>query len=142
MPATLIKNGIAPAIKELAERLKESGVLNINVQTFDGMIRFSETEEIFLYRAVQEWLNNIMKYAKARTVEIQLVTHPDEFMIMIEDDGTGFDVNTFYNGKGNGWTNIRSRISYVGGRVEIDSQPGYKGTTFIVNIPVNSKIMN
>lgn len=135
MPATLISKGFSIAVEEYAARISEAANLKITVHNNSGNRRFPEQDEIFMYRIMQEWLNNIIKYAAASHVEIQLMNHDDEFLIMIEDDGNGFNTGKLFHGKGNGWTNMRSRAEYIGGKIEIDSREGHKGTTFILNIP-------
>lgn len=135
MPATLIRKGFNAAVQELAEKINTSADFKISVHKSGSEIHLAEQDAIFLYRITQEWLNNVLKYSNATHVDLQILNHNNEFIVMIEDDGDGFDLNRLYNGKGNGWTNIQSRIQYLKGSADIDSQPGRKGTTFTLNIP-------
>lgn len=136
MPQTLIQVGLIEALKEMAERLNHSTGVVIRVGSFDIPDRLSEVQEISLYRIAQEWVNNIIKYAEASLVEIQFVGHEQEISVTIEDNGKGFDPRKLEQGEGNGWKNIRSRSNLLKGQLEIDSQPGKNGTTFILKVPV------
>ncbi|HYC85424.1 MAG TPA: sensor histidine kinase [Chryseosolibacter sp.] len=134
MPQTLVQHGLVPALKEMSDRVNGSGKIVIRVSSFDLPKRLTELEEISLYRVIQEWVNNVMKYAQASLIQIQLIGHEGEINVTIEDDGKGFDTSVLHNSSGNGWKNIRSRLNLVKGSVEIDSRPGMTGTTMIIRI--------
>jgi two-component system, NarL family, sensor kinase len=136
MPHTLIQFGLKPALDEMALRLNSTGKIHVSAAAFNFPERLRELEEISLYRVIQEWTNNILKYAEATEVSIQLTGHEDENIIMIEDNGKGFDVSTLQKGAGNGWKNIQSRMNLIKGSVEIDSSPLGSGTTFTISLPV------
>lgn len=135
MPQTLIRNGLIPAIQEVATRVNSTGQIRLSVSSFEMPERLTELHEISLYRVIQEWVNNILKYASASAVQVQLVAHEDEITLTIEDDGEGFERHSLENSSGNGWKNIQSRLSLIKGSVEVDTQPLRKGTTFIVVMP-------
>jgi two-component system, NarL family, sensor kinase len=136
MPQTLIKEGLLPALQEMARRISQSGRLQMRVSGFDLPPRLNELQEVSLYRVVQEWTNNSIKYSDATKIDVQLVGHDDEITLTIEDDGNGFDISTLENGSGNGWKNIQSRLNLVKASLFIDSIPGRKGTTLVVTVPV------
>jgi signal transduction histidine kinase len=92
-------------------------------------------QRIALYRICQEWVNNVIKYSEGNQIAIQLVQHPQELVLTIEDDGNGFDMGTLTESQGNGWKNINSRLHMIKGSIEIDTEPGRKGTTLIVSVP-------
>lgn len=83
--------------------------------------------EIIVYRIVQELLNNILKHAAASEAFVQLIREGDRLNIVVEDNGRGFDTTLAEHSKGAGWINIRSRVEYLKGQVDIHSEPG-KGT--------------
>ncbi len=128
MPAMLAKCGLSQTLEELILTLNKTGKTEINFYTDEDSVRYSEQVEINIYRIVQELLNNIIKYANASEITIQLGREGNELSLMIEDNGDGFDVNNLHKSKGNGWANIQSRLNLLGGSIEIDSQPGKKGT--------------
>jgi signal transduction histidine kinase len=96
--------------------------------------RIEKTLEIIIYRIVQELLNNIMKHAAATEVMVQLVKEENRLSIIVEDNGKGFDSAILNDNKGAGLTSIQSRVNYLKGRLDINSEAG-KGT--LVNIEFN-----
>lgn len=139
MPQSLVKFGLTPSLKEFAEKINFSEKLFVEVLIFELDERLTDLQEISIYRIVQEWVNNIMKYSDAQKVTIQITRDEDEITLTIEDDGMGFDLVLLTNGKGNGWKNIRSRTNLIHGDIEIDSTPQYRGNTLMLNIPVAVK---
>jgi signal transduction histidine kinase len=85
---------------------------------------------------IQEWVNNVIKYAEATTVNIQMVRHEDEVSIVMEDDGMGFDASILEKGNGNGWRNIQSRLQLINASWELDTLPNRQGSTFILSLPL------
>jgi signal transduction histidine kinase/tetratricopeptide (TPR) repeat protein len=136
MPQTLVQSGLVPALREMSARLNESGRVSVRVTSFDVPDRLAELYEISLYRIIQEWISNICKHARASTIEVQLIGHESEISIIIEDNGSGFDTNTLQQSPGNGWKNMKSRVSLMKGVMDIDSMPGKNGTTLIIKLPV------
>ncbi|PTM06724.1 MAG: two-component sensor histidine kinase [Bacteroidetes bacterium] len=88
--------------------------------------------KIHVYRMLQETLQNIYKHAKANLVKISFKLKKDVILILIEDDGTGFNVSKAR--KGIGLKNIDSRIKEMGGIATVFSEIG-KGTKFEISIP-------
>lgn len=136
MPQTLVQYGLVPALKEMADRMNASGTIFIRISSLDLPSRFPEVFEISIYRIIQEWVNNVVKYATPSKIEVQLVGYEREVIITIEDDGKGFDPKTLQESSGNGWKNIRSRINLIKGDLEIDSSPLRSGSTLTLNIPI------
>ncbi len=135
MPHTLIHFGLNAALGEMVNRLNTMNRGVFSVSAFAFPERLPELVEVSLYRVVQEWTNNIIKYSDATYVGIQLTGHDDELVIMIEDNGKGFDVNVLSRGVGNGWNNIRSRVNLIKGSADIDSADGRSGTTLTLIVP-------
>lgn len=136
MPTVLINQGLTAALEEFVLRLNSAGKVMIKVSQFGINERLSELQEINLYRIVQEWTNNILKYSAADKIDIQLVQHEDSLTLTIEDDGAGFDIAKLYSSKGNGWKNMQSRINLMQGKADIDSREGQNGSTLIIEIPL------
>ncbi len=136
MPQTLIQLGLLPALQEMALRINQSGKVHLSVQGFELPERLPEVQEISLYRIVQEWTNNTLKYSNATQIELQMVGHSDEINLTMEDNGDGFDKSVLEKGEGNGWKNIQSRLNLIKGEVDIESSPQRKGTSLIVRVPL------
>lgn len=135
MPQTLIKKGLTLALKEFGERINQSKKVSCEVIVFTNQERLTEIIEISLFRISQEWVNNILKYSQADHITIQLTRDEEEITLTIEDDGNGFDVNHFFEGKGNGWRNIQTRVNLIKGHFDLDSQIQGRGTMITVNVP-------
>jgi two-component system, NarL family, sensor kinase len=141
MPQTLVKNGVIPALKEVINRLSSSAI-NITITSFEIPERLDQLKEIALFRILQEWLTNVVKYSNANNIDIQFVGHDRELTIIIEDNGEGFDQKLLNESDGHGWKNIQSRVSFLQAAVYLDTQPGRKGTTFTINIPLNETVLS
>ena len=85
-----------------------------------------------LFRIIQEQINNISKYARAKNVSVSITEKDRTLDISIKDDGIGFDVNT--ERKGIGISNMIDRIESYNGGIEIISSPG-NGCTINAKIP-------
>ena len=96
--------------------------------------RLDKAVEIIIYRIIQELLNNILKHSIATEAFVQLIREDSRLNVVVEDNGKGFDARLPENNKGAGWANIRSRIEYLKGQLDVHSEPG-KGT--LVNIEFN-----
>jgi len=134
MPQTLVQEGLVPALKEMSQRINGSGKIVIRINSFDMPQRLSEVQEISLYRIIQEWINNVYKYAEATLIEVQLIRHDEEINVTIEDNGRGFDPAILQQGSGNGWKNITSRLNLIKGVIDIDSRPDVEGTTAVIKL--------
>ena len=98
--------------------------------------RLAEEIESNLYRIVQEALNNVAKHAQARHVSVIFERRANELMLIIEDDGDGFDADdSDMRRRGMGLDGIDERAATIGGAMQVESSPG-KGTTLFVRIPV------
>ncbi|HEY5407119.1 MAG TPA: PAS domain S-box protein [Ginsengibacter sp.] len=105
--------------------------LDIDKKFNDGEI--DKTKELMLYRVVQEQLNNITKYAKANEAFITLKKEGSILFLTIADNGVGFDTNQKSTG-GIGLTNMKSRIEFYSGKLNIISAP-QQGCKIEISIP-------
>lgn len=96
--------------------------------------RLSSETETALYRIAQEALNNVAKHARARRVEVLLERRLDCVLLIVEDDGVGFDVAKRSDGRhGFGLVGMQERAALVGATLEIETAPG-DGTTILVRM--------
>lgn len=104
--------------------------------------RLSPEIETNLYRIVQEGLNNILKHAKATKVSVLLENRSSDTLLIIEDNGIGFDLDADVKkkrdrkGGGLGLVGMRERTALLGGTLEIETNPG-KGTSVFARIPIS-----
>ncbi|MBP6659211.1 MAG: hypothetical protein KA174_00955 [Chitinophagales bacterium] len=135
MPESLLKFGLTQTIQDYCESINESKIIQLTFKDFGLNQRLENSTEIVLYRIIQELVNNTIKHAQAQHVIIQLVKNEKNVTLTVEDDGKGFDVNVLEKIKGFGLSNIQSRVDYLKGNLEIDSQNNI-GTSFYITIPV------
>lgn len=135
MPESLQQFGLNAAIRDFCADLNNQKNLKVIYQSYE-MDNFSipNTTSITIYRVIQELLNNIIKHAGASEAIVQ-VSHEDrKLLITVEDNGKGFDTSILQQAEGIGWNNIRNRLDFIKGKVDIQSEPD-KGTS--VNIEIN-----
>ncbi|MBA2613624.1 MAG: sensor histidine kinase [Bacteroidetes bacterium] len=135
MPNTLLKLGLASAVKEFITKIQGMPNLRVNLEIVGMDHRMEQEKETVLYRVIQEVVANIIKHAKASELTLQLIRHEKELSIVIEDNGVGFDTSKLNSFNGIGLKNIISRIEFVNGSVHFDSTVG-KGTNVIIEIPI------
>lgn len=138
MPEILVKYGLDTALKEFCAEMDRGAVLHVNYQSV-GMHQadIPQTTSITIYRITQELLNNTIKHANAKNVLVQLHYSEQEQLlaVTVEDDGNGFDTNLLKQSNGMGWLNIRNRVEFLKGKIDIQSSPG-KGTSIMIEITI------
>ena len=80
----------------------------------------------------------MVKHAQADHLLIQLLHRDGQVMLLVEDNGIGFDLDSARQKKGLGLSGIEARVQYLGGTIEWDSVQG-SGTTVLIHIPVAEK---
>lgn len=133
----LTKFGLLSAVEDLVITIEQTKKIKIEFIAGDLENRLENNIEIQIYRIIQELMNNILKYADSSHVTIQILKLKNKVNVQVEDDGIGFNTNKQSNGMG--LQNIRSRVSSLGGEIDIDSVIG-RGTYVNIEIPINSNI--
>jgi two-component system, NarL family, sensor kinase len=132
MPEALVNMGLQQALQDYCDGLSEAQGVTIHTEFHGLEQRFEPSVEIVLYRVVQELLNNVVKHAEATRIVAQVIRQHNEMSITVEDNGKGFDVLTLDQLPTAGLRNIRSRVNYLHGQLDIQSVPG-KGTSIHIN---------
>jgi len=103
---------------------------------FNAEVRFNNDLELNLYRCGQELLNNAVKHARASEIMVQLIKHDQSIILMVEDDGIGFEQNkNSLENFGIGLTNIETRVRTLNGEFILESRRS-KGTIASIEIPI------
>jgi PAS domain S-box-containing protein len=136
-PSVLDDLGLYAALdKYVKEWSQHSGVSAEFLIPGKKLKRLSSEAETCLYRIAQEALNNTHKHAKAKKVSVVLDKRDDSIVLIIEDDGVGFNPESKkIRSKGLGLIGMQERAALIGGSVEIESA-AKKGTTVYVRILV------
>ena len=133
-PAVLDDFGLVPALERLTDAFAEQSDVRVDFHSALGEKRLPSEVETTLYRVVQESLTNIVKHANAQHVSVSLARRATTAAAVIEDDGDGFDPRAVRE-EGVGLLGMRERLSFVDGRLEIESRPGV-GTTIVAEVPL------
>lgn len=133
MPEALLKFGLETALKECCESLMSDKV-NIHFQSYGIRSAIPHEKQLTIYRIVQELLNNAIKHAAASEILLQCSQNNDTFFITLEDNGKGFDTSAIRSFKGIGLSNVKNRVDYLSGKLEINSTVN-EGTS--INIELN-----
>lgn len=138
MPSALLNKGLPDAVEEVAGKINSNG-LQVSFHSEGFTNRLNSTTESILFRVIQECISNSIKHAEAGTLDISLINDSDGISVTIEDNGKGFSAVQQQNEKGMGLSNIRSRIQFLKGTVDIDSSPG-NGTLVAIHVPTQEKV--
>ncbi len=138
MPSSLEQLGINSALKELTKIMNGVNTIKVHYQAYGQEIPIDKSYEITLYRVVQELLNNSFKHSDAHNIYIQLFYYENTILLMYEDDGKGFDLQTIQQkSRGIGLRNIEHRIKLIQGNIHFESEPD-KGFLCIIEVPIAS----
>jgi len=135
MPEALVKYGLNDALRDFCDSIQFSSGLKVSYQQFGKKRKLDNTAEVFIYRIVQELVNNVVKHADASEIIVQLTMSPDKVSLAVEDDGKGFNKLRIEQTKGAGIANIKYRVQYFNGTWDIVTSPG-NGTS--VNIELQT----
>jgi PAS domain S-box-containing protein len=111
--------------------------MDISLVGIQGLLLDFDTE-INLYRLIQEGLNNINNHARAKRIVLKMVASHPSIILRIKDDGIGFDLEkrlvSSIREKRMGLRSMQERVSLLGGKMSILTQPG-RGTEILVEVP-------
>ncbi|MBE63473.1 MAG: hypothetical protein CMB89_14025 [Flammeovirgaceae bacterium] len=138
MPKSIQDFGLIETLEYMIEGLNRSTITSFKLYHNISEDNIRHEIATSLYRICQEATNNILKYAKASEVEIQLIKHDNSLIMSIDDNGIGFDTNKkdlLYAGLG--FSSMRSRANAISATFDFNSTPG-KGTSIVVETPLKT----
>lgn len=136
-PMMLDDLGVVPTLRRYVESFQEKNGVTVPI-TVTGVERRLESHiEVTIFRGVQELLNNALSHARATQIQVLLDIEYDQVMAVIEDNGSGFNVEEVLSGKARtiGLSALRERIEMLGGELTIQSSLG-QGTRVEFVVPV------
>jgi PAS domain S-box-containing protein len=129
--------GLTDSIKDLIENIHLTQKININLLIEDDVEHWVDaTQKLTLFRIIQESLNNVLRHAKASTVAISLSKEDGLIVLLIRDNGIGFQPEK--TRKGAGLKNIKNRIYLINGTLQLESSPGH-GCSLKIQFPVTAQ---
>jgi signal transduction histidine kinase len=141
-PASLDHLGLVSALEQLVRTIGDRYHLSMHFKTvgLSELDRLPNDVETTLYRIVQEALTNAIRHAKASNVDVILELQDGKSLVIIEDDGVGFDMNVIQDGH-LGILGMEERAQMAGGSLQIESRPG-GGTTIVAEVPYDNSYPN
>jgi signal transduction histidine kinase len=139
-PLMLEQEGLVSALRSRLAAVEARTGLKTEVLV-EGERRLQIGTEELIYRIAQEGLNNVVKHAKATTVQIQLKYDENTVRLEMIDNGLGFDPENARQSGGLGLQGIQERVQQSSGRLKIESAPG-KGTRLTITIPISTSDLN
>jgi two-component system sensor histidine kinase DegS len=139
-PPELTELGLAEAMRNYASEWELRCGIKVASQLDLKDTGLSATDELAVYRIMQEALQNVHKHAHASAVGIAWSRANDNWVLHVTDDGMGFDlVKAARHKKSVGLLSMRERAELIGGSLQIQSTPG-KGTAVTLLLPVEKKV--
>lgn len=132
-PDLLQMHSLDGAISNFCQRIRKSG-LNVEYYCLGAIPDLPIHMKLVLYRAVQELLNNVMKHSKADHVLVQLSHQKGMLVLIVEDNGVGFDQGEGY---GMGLRTLQDKVAKMDGTIAIESEPG-KGATIQIEFDISN----
>jgi signal transduction histidine kinase len=131
-PSMLDDLGLAPALNWHARETGKRTGLNVVVSADETIDSLPEEHRTCIFRLVQEAVNNAVRHAKARTVEVAVRRENQSVNVTVQDDGAGFDTRFM---RGLGLLGMEERVRRLGGYLRVSSEPG-RGTLIHAVLPL------
>ncbi len=124
IPSALTDFGLIPSLE--ADIIKINTISDIQFYFYHQNVpsKLNEILEVNVYKIIKEGINNIIKHSKAKVANIQVISHEELLVLMIEDDGIGFDEAATLGNSGIGLQNLRNRVKSMGGEIFIETNKG------------------
>ena len=133
MPEALVKFGLNDALKDFCSSIQLASSITVDYQQIGLERKIGNTAETFIYRIIQELVNNAVKHAQASEILVQIATSESKVIITVEDNGKGYDKTLVSTG--DGLDNIAYRVKYLNGTIDTVTSPN-NGTS--INIELNA----
>ena len=142
-PPVLYEIGLAAAIQWLGDRFREEHGISFTLADDRSNRPINDETRLVLFHAVRELLVNVFKHAHAARCGVNLRRVDSEIEIVVWDNGHGFTTKSTidYSSGGFGLFNIRQRLSHLGGKLNVRSEPG-QGTTATIRAPLIKEVVS
>ena len=130
----ILNIGFEKSITNELDRLKKMKFTSAELRIIGDKVEFNDRKhEIIIFRILQEFLSNSVKYSEAKNIGITLDYKPEKIIITATDDGKGFDINEIE--QGSGLINMKSRAQLIKASLDISSEPG-NGVNLTLDYPL------
>ncbi|HXX37155.1 MAG TPA: GAF domain-containing sensor histidine kinase [bacterium] len=133
-PSVLDEQGLGAAVRAYVDTHLQPSGAKVELKTVGADQRFARDIETTAYRIIQEATTNALRYADATRLEVRVDRRQDWLIVMVRDNGVGFDVEAARTKGTLGLHGMRERAELVGGTLQVLSVPG-AGTTVVARLP-------
>ncbi|MGB5417525.1 sensor histidine kinase [Algibacter sp.] len=131
----ILNIGFEKSITNELDRMKKMKFASAELKIIGDKVEFKDRKhEIIIFRILQEFLSNSVKYSEAENISITLDYKPESIIITAKDDGKGFSVNDIE--QGSGLINMKSRATLIQAKFELTSHPN-EGVELVLNYPLS-----
>lgn len=127
--------GLIESIKKEVDRLQKLALFQIHFDYPNSSPELTDEKTIIIFRIIQELLNNIIQHSQATIVAISIRVTRDLFILVVRDNGIGFDLNTASDKGSSGLYNLKNRVKMLDANLSIESAPA-TGTTITIEMPL------
>lgn len=144
-PMTLDDLGLNETIQETIKGITQESNIKVDLKLRPIKVDIEPIIQVAVYRIVQEIFNNIKKHSSAKNVVVKLDFGTKYLMLVVSDDGVGFNVDETLSrvksrGTSYGLIGILDRVNQLQGEIKINSSKG-KGTSYSVKLPINREVI-
>ncbi|MFE4809794.1 sensor histidine kinase [Peribacillus simplex] len=133
-PMALDDLGLVPTLRKYLQTTEDyNNGVNLNFVNLGQVKRLPSDMEVALFRLVQEAVQNSLKHADPKQIQVKLSISKEMVTVVVKDDGKGFDSSIQKEGSF-GLVGMRERVELLEGEMTIDSQPG-AGTLVFIQVP-------
>jgi PAS domain S-box-containing protein len=122
-PEAIVRTSLPGLLQQLMEAAKGRKQINIALNEEGEILPLPPDVHVALYRIAQESLNNSLKHSQATHIQISFQRHPDGAILLMQDNGSGFDTRAISSGLG--LNTMRERADAIGASYRISSRAGY-----------------
>ncbi|MDJ0754073.1 MAG: sensor histidine kinase [Ardenticatenaceae bacterium] len=142
-PMMLDDLGVVPTLRSYSNSFKDKTGIPLNMSVTGVERRLESHIEVTIFRAVQELVNNARMHGQASSISFQLDISPAQVLVVVEDDGQGFNVEEVFDDaekrKTIGLPALKERLEMLNGKLDFDSRIG-QGTRVEFSIPLDEDI--
>ena len=133
-PMMLDDIGLIPTVKKYTEAIHDTSGTSIKFGVTGTERRMESYLEVMIFRAVQELLRNALTQSQANQITVEMDVEDSFVMVLVEDDGQGFEILDLEEEQGMGLKLIKERVEMISGEFDLASQIG-EGTRVSFKVP-------
>lgn len=134
-PSVIDTEGIIEALEWQVEEFRKNFDIAVEITSRGKDVELGKSKSLHVFRIVQESLTNCIRHSGASRIDISTRRAGEYLVIIVKDDGQGFDIQALEKDSGFGLIGMQERAKQCGGRLTVESSPG-KGTELQLKVPI------